>query len=190
MYRLIRNTHLLLGLFGCFVLLVYGVSAVQMAHRNRLKIKSQTVESTLRVDLGSTDARRAARDLMDRHGMRGELRQIEQHTDSLAFVISRPGSEYAVTYWPARSEARVKATTWSLPGMLEHLHRLSGFWHEAAVLNFWGLMSALASGGLIALGATGVYLWFHHRTERLIGTILLAASLGYSLTLMILIRLA
>ena len=32
MYKWIRNTHLLIGLFACLFLLMYGVSSVQMAH--------------------------------------------------------------------------------------------------------------------------------------------------------------
>jgi hypothetical protein len=32
MYRLLRNTHLFLGLPAFFFVLMYGLSAVQMAH--------------------------------------------------------------------------------------------------------------------------------------------------------------
>ena len=32
MYRILRNTHLLLGLFGLAPLVMYSISALQMAH--------------------------------------------------------------------------------------------------------------------------------------------------------------
>jgi len=36
MYRLLRNTHLILGMSGVLFVLVYAISAVQMAHGIRL----------------------------------------------------------------------------------------------------------------------------------------------------------
>ena len=43
---------------------------------------------------------------------------------------------------------------------------------------------------LVILALTGIYLWFKIHTERVIGSILLAVSLGFSLTLIMLIRTA
>jgi hypothetical protein len=46
------------------------------------------------------------------------------------------------------------------------------------------------STALILLGLTGIYLWFKLHNERIVGAILLTISLSYSLTLMILLRVA
>ena len=54
----------------------------------------------------------------------------------------------------------------------------------------WAFFVALVSVALIVLSLTGIYLWFKIHTERVIGIILLALSLGYSLTLIVLIRTA
>jgi hypothetical protein len=51
-------------------------------------------------------------------------------------------------------------------------------------------MIGLVSGGLILLGATGIYLWFMNHSERAIGAVLVAINLGICVTLLVLIRTA
>ena len=53
-----------------------------------------------------------------------------------------------------------------------------------AVLYVMGVVSA----GLLLLGVTGIYLWFAHHSERLIGGILLALGLSYGLVTLVLTR--
>jgi len=50
MYRLIRNTHLILGLSASLMILVYAVSAVQMAHQFAISRTSRAKISGLRPD--------------------------------------------------------------------------------------------------------------------------------------------
>jgi hypothetical protein len=75
-------------------------------------------------------------------------------------------------------------------GMLNRLHHVGGLWHEYALINVWAVFVGLVSAILILLSITGIYLWFKIHSERVIGAILLTLSLGYSLTLTIMIRLA
>jgi hypothetical protein len=189
MYRWLRNTHLFTGLFSALFVLMYGVSSVQMAHNNWFDIRPTVTESTVAVE-PSSDARAVARQLMDRHGTAGEIQQINQKGDRFAFRIVRPGTMYDVEGARGAAEVKVKTSTAPLLGMLNRLHHISGYWREYQVMNAWGVVLGLVSLGLIVLGATGIYLWFKLNGERVIGAILLAVSLGYSLTLMVLIRLA
>ena len=53
MYKLIRNTHLVLGLSGVLFILMYAVSAVQMAHR--IRIAPQVSEEDLTLAPGLAD---------------------------------------------------------------------------------------------------------------------------------------
>ena len=48
----------------------------------------------------------------------------------------------------------------------------------------------MASLALLALGGTGIYLWFKTYEERTVGLVLLVVSFGYSLTLLFLIQAA
>jgi hypothetical protein len=54
MYRWLRNVHLLLGLFALPFLLMYGVSAVRLAHGSRFSEKAKQSERD--VEVGYFDA--------------------------------------------------------------------------------------------------------------------------------------
>jgi hypothetical protein len=75
-------------------------------------------------------------------------------------------------------------------GMLNHLHHIDGFRTPSLAVDILGVFVLLVSISLIVLALSGIYLWFQFHQERKIGALLLALSLGYSLTLMILIRVA
>jgi hypothetical protein len=189
MYRWIRNTHLLAGLFSFLFLLVYGVSAVQMSHNAWFTTEPQVTESRAAVHPeNGADARAVARALMDSHGLRGELNEVKKTAAGYRFRITRPGTVYEVDYSPQTGEAVIRTNVANFIGMLNRLHHIRGFRHEYWLLIVWGSLVGLVSVALILIGLTGIYLWFRMHQERVIGTILLAISLGYSLILMILMR--
>lgn len=191
MHLWMRNTHLFLGLFSILFLLVYGASSVQMAHNRWFNLKPAVTES--QVSIGSEDAsnaRAVARELMDRHRMRGEVAQVRQTGNGFSFRIVRPGTVYEVDYSRQSAEARVRTNTAAFMGMLNRIHHIGGLWHEYSLINIWGALLGVVSAALFVMGATGIYLWFKLYNERAIGVVLLAISLGYSVTLMVLMRTA
>jgi hypothetical protein len=186
MYKLLRNTHLLTGLFAFLFLLMYGVSAVQMAHNKWFDNKPAVIDSQAALAAGMTDARAVARELMDHHGIKGDLAQVRNNS----FRIVRPGTVYEVTYSPETGTAKIRTNVANFMGMLNRIHHIGGLWHEFTLTNVWAVFVGLVSAALMILSVTGIYLWFKIHTERVIGSILLALSLGYSLTLIVLIRTA
>ena len=190
MYKWIRNTHLLIGLFACLFLLMYGVSSVQMAHNKWFSNRPAVTESEIALTTGVNEARSVARELMDRHGLKGELAQVRQTGQSFNFRIVRPGTVYEVAYTPETGTAKVKTNVANFMGMLNRIHHIGGLWHDFTLTNIWAIFVGLISVALIVLSLTGIYLWFKIHTERVIGVILLTLSLGYSLTLIVLIRTA
>src|SRR2546425_11024755 len=94
MYKLLRNTHLLTGLFASLFLLMYGVSAVQMAHNKWFDNKPAVIDSQAALAAGMTDDRAGARELMDHHGIKGDLAQERNNS----FRIARPRTAYEVTH--------------------------------------------------------------------------------------------
>ncbi len=189
-YRWIRNTHLLLGLLAVVFLLMYGVSAVQMSHNRWFPVKPAVSEQRLSLPQGIADARVVARELMDHHGARGELAQARTTPHGAAFRIARPGTVYEVEYTAATGETLMRTSVVSFIGMLNRIHHIGGLWHEYRLLNVWGFLVGVVSVALILSGLTGIYLWFRIYDERLVGSILVGASLAYSLTLILLLRLA
>jgi len=190
MYRYLRNTHLFVGLFSCLYLLMYGLSSVQMAHPAWFSTRPSVTETHAALAPGLSDGRRAARELMDRYGLRGESGAARLTNGQMSFNIVRPGTVYQIDYSPATGNVRIRDVHAGFFGMLNRLHHAAGLWHDYWLLDAWGALVAVVSVALIVLGATGVYLWFKLRPERMAGAILLVISLGYSLTLMVLLRMS
>jgi hypothetical protein len=186
LYKFLRNTHLLLGLFSFLFVMMYGVSSVQMAHNAWFNLKPVVTESQATLATGIADPRDIARQLMDRGAVKGELAQIRDSS----FRVIRPGTVHEVTYSRQTGVATIRTSVAGFIGMLNRIHHVAGLWHEYTLTNVWGLFVGIISILLIVLALTGVYLWFTIHTERVIGSILLIVSLGFSLTLIVLIRIA
>ena len=190
MYRFFRNTHLVLGITAFLFVLMYGVSAVQMAHQSWFSMKPAVTETRVAIPAGVTDDPRAIAQELTHQSMRGELRDVEKTEAGYKFSVSRPGTVYEVAYSKMNREARVRVNTAGFMGMLNRIHHVGGVWHGYWLINVWGVCVGLVSASLILLGATGIYLWFKTHGERVVGVILLVINLGVCVTLLVLIRTA
>jgi len=97
---------------------------------------------------------------------------------------------FLLIYWV--SAVHLAHRTWlaraPLWPFLTRLHTSRGLWHSQPAWNLWVAALAILSIGLLALGVTGLVLWFRNRAERLTGAILLAAGFVTSLTLIVSMR--
>jgi hypothetical protein len=185
-----RNIHLGLGLLFVLMALIFAVSSLVIIYRPWLQSSPRISESTVQISLeAAASARGAARELMADHGMKGDLRQIQEDGDAVSFRIVRPGEVVEVKYGRSRGEANIKVRRHGALETLVQLHTNHGLWHEYAASNVWAAISLLASAGLLLLGVTGIYLWFAHHSERLIGGILVGLGLSYGLITLVLTRL-
>lgn len=185
MHRFLRNTHLILGMASVLFVLLYAVSAAQMAHRIRLT--PRVAEEDVPMPPGLA-ARPLADAIMRERGYGGEVGATQMTPTGFRVTIARPGTLYAINYDRTTGRAHIRRETRSFLGMLNRLHHQNGLRHADGVLNAWGWALALVSAGLLAIGATGVYLWFKIHRERAIGSILLAANLVVSLGLLAALR--
>ena len=191
MYKLIRNIHLGLGLSGFAFLMMYALSAVQMAHNTWFNLKPAVTESTLHVAAdAAVSARSLASHLITAHDLRGELQQVREQPSGWRLRIMRPGTVYEVDFARETGQAKVRTNTAGFMGMLNRIHHVAGLNHEYSLINVWGALVALVSVVLLLIGASGVYLWFKIHTERVVGGILLALTIAYSGTLLYLMRTA
>ena len=159
MFQLMRNIHLGLGLTFVLMALVFAVSSLVIIYRPWLG-SPQPNRSALRIPLqpGAT-ARAAARELMTNHGLKGDLRQIQENGDGISFRIVRPGEIAQVEYDRSRGEARINMRRYGALQTLVQLHTNHGLWHEYMPSNLRAALSVLSSAGLLLLGVTGIYLW-------------------------------
>ncbi len=185
MYKFIRNTHLILGMASVLFVLLYAISAAQMAHQIRLT--PQVAEEDVMLGPGLA-ARPLADALMKERGYSGELGQTQMTPNGFRVQIARPGTLYAVNYNRTSGMAHVRRETRSFMGMLNRLHHQHGLHHADGVLNAWGWALLIVSVGMIFIGATGIYLWFKMHKERAIGAALLAANVVISLGLLAILR--
>jgi len=191
MYKWLRNAHLFLGLFGCLYVLVYGVSSVKFSHRNWFPTTTVSKFSTVKIPPeAASSARAVARELMDKHGLSGELTGGKETPAGYTFTLAKSGVRYGVEYTKSTGQALIAARHLDLMSFLINLHEEHGLWHENAVRQALGIFALIVSASLVILAITGIYLWFKIHQERTIGAILLVVSLGYSLTVLVLLGIA
>lgn len=191
MYRWLRNTHLLLGLGVSLFLLMYGLSALQMAHPAWFDLKPTVTRE--RVGLGTTgagNARAVAGKLMREHGLRGDLTEVKETAAGFKFRIVRPGENVLVDYSRESGVANLERNALGFMAFINRFHQTAGVRHSYAWLNVWAALTVVVSIALILISLTGIYLWFKLKQERVTGAILMAICLVFSLTLIVLLRTA
>ena len=111
-YRFLRHMHLILGLLLFWMVMMYGISAVQMAHR--IRIQAVETESDLTAAPG-LEARSLAYQLMEKNGLSGEMGEVTPLAEGYRFPMRRAGGATLVTYNPAtgKSPADIR---YRLPG--------------------------------------------------------------------------
>ena len=189
MYNTIRNVHLLLASLSLPFLLMYGISAVQMSHPTWFVMRPQVQQQEIVLAPGLAEGRAVARAVMDAApAIRGDLTSVTVKAPAVTLRITVPGTVHDVHYDAATGRTRVKTSVAGVMGMLNRLHHAAGFWHEPLALNLWGAAVAIVSAALLLVGATGLYMWFLRRTERVTGVVLLAINAGVALVLLALLR--
>lgn len=185
-----RNVHLGLGLVFVLMALVFAVSSLVIIYRPWISPKPVDTESTVLLKGDALEnPRAAALFLMTSHGMKGELRQIQEQGDRVRFRIVRPGEASDVSYQRSTGEAKIKTRRFGVLETLVQLHTNHGFWHDYVPANLWAALAFFTSAGLLLLGVTGIYLWFAHHEERRIGSVLLGFGLVYGIVTLVLTRL-
>lgn len=189
MFQLMRNTHLALGLLFVLMAAIFAVSSLTIIYRPWLPSGTEDSERivTLDAEQGAVP-REVALELMRNHDLRGDLRNIEQADGEIRFRVFRPGEEARVAYCEDSGQATIKTRRWNFLETLVQLHVNHGFHHDFMPSQGWALISLLTSIGMLLLGASGIYLWFAHHKERLVGGALLAVGLVWGLSTLTIAR--
>jgi hypothetical protein len=188
MYRTLRTIHLLCGVFALPMLLMYGMSAVQMAHSKWFDMKPSLTEVTLPMPSNYTDGRQLAHDIMANRGIRGEITAVEQTPAGFNVRIVVPGIVHEIRYDRATRTAVIRRSAAGFMGMINRLHHAAGFWHDYLPMKWWALLVGVVSLATIGLATTGIWMWWIRKQERKLGVILLAANLLFSVIVLALIR--
>ena len=186
-YPRLRTIHLLFGTFALPVLLLYGVSAVQMAHPKWFAMKPAVRETTFVVSPRWADGRTLAREIMRRAAIRGEITEVEQTRDGWDIRVVLPGAVHEIRYNRTTGIASIRSSVARLMGVLNRLHHAAGLWHTYLPLNLWGVLVGFASAALFGLGVTGLWMWWLRKQERKWGLVVVGVNLA-SITVLALLR--
>jgi hypothetical protein len=184
LYSVLRNTHLLCGAFALPFLVIYGASAVQMAHTRWFNMKPAITETDTAVAAGMTDGRVVAREVMQVGSIRGEITEVKSKPAGFEVQVRRPGTQYEIEYDSATGTARIRTKVAGVWGIMNRLHHAAGLWHEYGPLKWWGLFCGLTSVAAIGLGATGIWMWWLRKQERRWGLVLLSANLVFAIAVL------
>ncbi len=191
MYRLMRNVHLAIGLASVLMAMVFAVSSLAFIYQKSLPKQMEENERTVQVAAEKAPTPRAlAMELMRAEGLAGDLRLAEEKDGKFSLRIVRPGEEALVEYVVATGEATIETKRGGVLEMLKQLHTNHGIWHRYIPSELWSMLSVLASLGLILLGASGIYLWWVLKQDRLFGSLLLGGGLLYCAVALVMRRLA
>lgn len=180
-YRLLRNIHLLTGVIALPFLLMYGVSAVQMAHSKWFHRKPQSSETRLAISPWPVNDPQVIVKKWKLHGdVRGELPQ---------FQVVRPGSVTQV-HCDAVGNCSAKTNTNAPIFILNRLHHAAGLWPNWMPLKVWGAAIGFVSLAAVLLSISGLLLWWERKQERSVGLTLLAANVLFAVVVLGLIRAA
>ena len=177
-------------MFAAPALLLYGVSAVQMAHSHWFPMKPAVTEIEMPLRPGYTDGRQLAQEVMASRGLRGEVASVRKTPSGFEVRITVPGTVHEIRYDGGSGQARLRSSVAGFMGMLNRLHHAAGLRHEYIPLQLWGILGALVSLAILGLGATGIWMWWLRKQERKWGLILLIANLVYAITLLVMMRVA
>jgi hypothetical protein len=184
-YNFLRHMHLILGLLLFWVVMMYAVSAVQMAHR--IRIVPVVTESDVMATPG-LDARPLAQELMQKNAISGEMGNVTPVSGGYRFPLNRAGGATQITYDRSTGKTHLRASDTGFWGVLNRLHHFHGLHNQTGVRNLWGWTVLFASLGLFALGGTGIFMWFKLYKERTIGLVLLGANVVVSVGLLVALR--
>lgn len=189
-YRLLRDVHLAIGAFLTPYLLIYAVSALQMAHPVLTfgKPAERTWEATIAP--GATDPLAVRETLRASHDVRGELRTSRIEGGVVHLGVERPGRRYEIEVDTETGRVRAKEVVSTASRLLNRLHHARGLWNREPVANAWGGAVALVSAGLLGLLVSGVWLWLERPKERRAGLLFLGTSVTFALALLASMRLA
>ncbi len=188
MYRTLRSIHLIAGAFALPMLLMYGLSAVQMAHSKWFNLKPAVTESDATLPSAAPDGRALAYTLMASRNIPGELQQLRRTPQGFEFRIVIPGTVHEVRYDQTTGATHIRTAVSPFMGMLNRLHHAAGLLYDYPPLSLWGLLVALASLATLTLSATGLWMWWLRRQERRWGLILLGANLAFTTAIFTAIR--
>jgi hypothetical protein len=190
--RWIRDLHLYAGLFISPFVLVFAFSVFFLVHAwlpkpnpnpGAARFVSDLPLPTNLDQLSGRERIDALKPALHRAGVHGEVGWVQRlaRENRLVIPVTVPGRLTTVTIDVARREASVKEQTTGLADALVVLHKspgphLVGLRMNWPWMRLWFWLADATVYLVLFITVSGLYLWYILRSERKIGTVLLAAG--------------
>lgn len=182
LHRLLREIHLLSGLFLAGIVLFYTISGALIAYAPWLPGAGATTTTERRpLPLGAAASPGALQAFVEQElGARGRMVDPERtSTGGLRLHYTRPGGSLEVTTIPDQPEMVVVTTRHGWIRTLRGLHILTGYAGGAAFVA-WSLLLDFTALAVIGFALSGIYLWYQLTRRRRLGWLVLGASGCYT----------
>lgn len=176
--RQLLGWHLYLGLLCAPYFILYGVSAIAFNHHLQGDPIVTNWERTLAAAPEATHDLAAANSVRDELGLGGPTLPwtVRRATDkSLVFRVARPGRKYDVAVSPNGDLARVRETDRGWIGVVRELHGATAT-PGIPWMRVWGLYTDASIVALFVALATGFFLWWPRRQQRVLGIAAMATG--------------
>jgi hypothetical protein len=184
--RVIRRTHLYLGLFLAPWMLMYALSTLLMTRRDFVlsfypaRIPAMTVERELdytRSFPANATPQQIGRGILEDLGLDGAHR-LSGGTEGKPLVIDRLRSlgTKRIVFTPGNGKLTLEREEFRSLTFLERLHRRRGYQQPYAVEDAWAFTVDLAAIAMVLWALSGLWMWWELKPTRRWG----AACLGFS----------
>lgn len=179
--KIVRRTHMYLGLFLAPWMLMYGLSTMAMNHREWFRgyyggqgpVWEKESERQIAADFSAMpdSAGVAARILAElslegRFGVRGKLSD-----ESMVIQRDDPVTPRRITYTPATGIAVVERQVFRTNQFLERMHRRRGYGSGFGIDDTWAFSVDLLIAAMIFWTASGVWMWWELKVTRALGAL-------------------
>jgi hypothetical protein len=162
--KIVRRTHVYLGMGLLPWFVMYGVGSVPLAHKVGPATWTVTSEREYRIDAGA-DLEAAGRAMLEACGLpaTGVWGTYKNPQGDLIVYVSRMIRPARVTYDAARGRLKVERREFHAWAILTEMHVRGGFEKGGALDLAWSGMADLSGAGLVIWAISGVYMLWRMR---------------------------
>lgn len=196
-HALIRSLHLYFGLFISPFVLLFSISVLVLNHTaffSRLR-PVHNLEPEYR-ELGAFDFTGSdsliAKKLLDKVNLDGEVDWIVKTDTSFSFPLNKPGLTRSVSLNRLTGRVTVTGTEVGFFGAIQFLHLMpgqhnAGMRGNSVLIKLWRVMTDTLVYVVLFVSASGVFLWYYLRPERMLGVVSLSVGFVFLIVVAILL---
>lgn len=178
LYPRIRDLHLWVGLFLCPFILVFAVSTILLNHPSRAVAGNAEPKREIAVQVppGEAGSLSQAQAILRQIGVTGEIDYVRYNAKSgrLFIPVSKPTETTRVDVDLRTNQATIEREVRGLGDAVNYLHKKPGphnvkFRGNWIYMSWWAVTADIVVYGILFLTASGLYLWWKFKAERVVG---------------------